>query len=177
MSDVLTLEQRRLNMSRIRAKDTKPEMILRRGLHARGLRYRLHQRNLPGRPDLVFSSQRAVVFVHGCFWHGHDCHLFVLPATRREFWEAKIGGNRKRDIRCLEMLRTKQWRVLTVWECALRGRDKHPLPSLLRRIEVFIKGHKPKLEVAGGVPKQAERELRPKSHSTAARVSGRQARP
>jgi DNA mismatch endonuclease (patch repair protein) len=80
-------------MSRIRAKDTKPEMMIRRGLHARGLRYRLHVRQLPGRPDLVFPSRRAVVFVHGCFWHGHDCPLFKRPASRQEFWDAKIARN------------------------------------------------------------------------------------
>src|SRR5688500_15794308 len=99
MTDVLTPEQRRLNMSRVRGKDTKPEMLLRRGLHACGLRYRLHPKDVPGRPDLVFPRHGAVILVHGCFWHGHDCPLFKWPATRAEFWRKKIEGNRARDAR------------------------------------------------------------------------------
>ncbi len=100
MVDVLTSEQRSFNMSRIRGRDTKPELTLRRGLHSLGLRFRLHRRDLPGRPDLVFASRRAVVFVHGCFWHGHDCPMCRLPATRPDFWATKIAGNRARDRRC-----------------------------------------------------------------------------
>src|ERR1700719_1649815 len=99
MGDVLTPEQRRLNMSRIRGRDTKPELLLRRGLHAAGLRFRLHTERLPGRPGLVFPRYRAAILVHGCFWHGHDCPLFKLPATRSEFWASKIAGNRTRDNR------------------------------------------------------------------------------
>ena len=118
MVDVLTPEQRRLNMSRIRGKDTKPELMLRHGLHARGLRYRLHRKDLPGRPDMVFPRYRAAILVHGCFWHGHDCPLFKLPATRREFWAAKIEGNQARDARDIAGLAAAGWRVLVVWECA-----------------------------------------------------------
>ncbi len=111
MVDVLTPEQRRLNMSRIRGKDTKPELMLRRGLHALGLRFRLHRKDLPGRPDMVFPRYRAAVLVHGCFWHAHDCPLFKWPATRREFWAAKIEGNRARDLRDLAGLAAVGWRV------------------------------------------------------------------
>src|SRR5262245_20506194 len=93
MADVLTPEQRRLNMSRIRGADTKPERLVRSALHARGFRFRLHRRDLPGKPDLALPRYRAVILVHGCFWHGHKCSLFQLPETRREFWEAKIRGN------------------------------------------------------------------------------------
>jgi len=89
MVDVLSPEQRRLNMSRIRGRDTKPEMLIRRGLHAQGFRYRLQNRKLPGRPDLVFPRYHAVIFVHGCFWHGHNCPMFKLPGTRQEFWSKK----------------------------------------------------------------------------------------
>lgn len=124
MADVLTTEQRRLNMSRIRGKDTKPEMILRRGLHAMGFRYRLHRKGLPGKPDLVFPRYRAVIFVHGCFWHGHDCPMFKLPATRTEFWREKIVANQERDRAAIEALQAAGWRVLIVWECALRGSQK-----------------------------------------------------
>jgi DNA mismatch endonuclease (patch repair protein) len=98
-----------------------PGGALRHGLHARGLRYRLHRKDLPGRPDLVFPRYRAAILVHGCLWHGHDCPLFKWPATRREFWQAKIEGNRARDARDLAGLAAAGWRVLVVWECALKG--------------------------------------------------------
>jgi DNA mismatch endonuclease (patch repair protein) len=119
--DVLSPAQRRLNMSRIRGRDTKPEMIVRRGLHARGLRYLLHDRRLPGRPDLVFPKHRVVLFVHGCFWHAHGCALCKLPVTRRDFWKAKLESNVERDHQAIKALRASGWRVLLVWECALRG--------------------------------------------------------
>jgi DNA mismatch endonuclease, patch repair protein len=121
MVDVLTREQRSFNMSRIRGRDTKPELALRRGLHALGFRFRLHRRDLPGRPDLIFPSRHAAIFVHGCFWHGHNCPMCQLPATRTEFWKAKIDGNRRRDRQALPLLVAAGWRVLVVWECALRG--------------------------------------------------------
>lgn len=150
MPDVLTREQRHLNMSRIRAKDTKPEMLLRRGLHGLGLRYRLHQRTLPGCPDLVFARFRTAVFVHGCFWHGHNCQLFKLPETRTAFWLKKISDNRKRDVRTVKLLREQEWRVLTVWECALRGSRRPDLREVLRQIESFLNGNRKMLDLAGG---------------------------
>ena len=121
MTDVLTPEQRRFNMSRIRGKDTKPEMIIRKGLHAAGLRFRLHVKDLPGRPDLVFPRYRADIQVHGCFWHGHHCPMCRLPATRQDFWASKISGNRERDHRTSAALLQSGWRLLTIWECSLRG--------------------------------------------------------
>jgi DNA mismatch endonuclease (patch repair protein) len=121
MTDVLTTAQRRLNMSRIRGKDTKPEMLVRRGLHARGLRYRLHDRKLPGRPDLVLAKYHTAVFIHGCFWHAHGCALSKLPATRQDFWQQKLDGNVAHDQKSIAALQADGWRVLVVWECALRG--------------------------------------------------------
>ena len=118
-------------MSSIRAKDTRPEMIVRRGLHARGFRYRLHDRRFPGRPDLVFPQRRAVILVHGCFWHGHNCHLFKWPKSRAEFWRRKINGNRERDSSNMTRLRAAGWRVLVIWECALRGRLRRPVDAVL----------------------------------------------
>ena len=109
-------------MSGIRSKNTRPEMEVRKALFARGFRYRLHSRRLPGTPDLVLPRYRAVVFVHGCFWHGHDCSFFRWPSSRPEFWRAKITRNQAVDLESNERLRTAGWRVLTVWECALRGR-------------------------------------------------------
>jgi len=138
MADVLNPAQRRLNMSRIRGRDTKPEMIVRRGLHALGLRYRLHDKNLPGKPDLVFPAHRTVIFVHGCFWHGHTCPMFKWPATRHEFWRTKIMTNRERDRISIERLRTAKWRVLVVWECSLRGPCRRPVEAVLARCSAFI---------------------------------------
>lgn len=111
-------------MSRIRGKDTRPELVMRRGLHALGYRFRLHEKTLPGRPDLVFRKYSAAVFVNGCFWHGHDCHLFRMPSTRVEFWEEKIGRNRERDVKARLALLEGGWRVLDVWECALKGKTR-----------------------------------------------------
>lgn len=138
MADVLTPEQRRLNMSRVRGKDTKPEMLLRQGLHARGLRFRLHRKDLPGTPDMVFPRYRAVVLVHGCFWHDHDCPLFKLPVTRREFWVAKIEGNKARDARDIAGLTAAGWRVLVVWECALKGPARQPVDAVFTAIVSWL---------------------------------------
>lgn len=147
--DPHTPEQRRLNMSRIRGKDTKPELLVRRTLHAAGLRYRLHVRDLPGRPDLVFPGPRGVIFVHGCFWHGHDCPLFRLPATRPEFWAAKVAVNTARDIATVVRLVEADWRVMTVWECALRGRARWPLEMLTPQITSWLNGTEPTAEISG----------------------------
>lgn len=138
MVDVLTPAQRQLNMSRIRGKDTKPDLAVRRGLHALGFRFRLHCKDLPGRPDLVFPSRRVVIFVHGCFWHGHNCPMCKMPATRREFWQAKIRGNRERDQCAISALAWAGWRVLVVWECALRGPMRLPEGETLTRCASFL---------------------------------------
>lgn len=136
MPDTLTPEQRSERMSRVRGKDTGPELTVRRIVHALGYRYRLHGSKLPGRPDLVFASRKAVIFVHGCFFHRHPdptCKLARLPKSRLEFWRPKLEGNRARDERNVRELVGTGWRVLTVWECELR--DKMPL---IRRITDFL---------------------------------------
>lgn len=138
MTDVLTPAQRSFNMSRIKGKDTKPEMLIRRGLHAKGLRYRLHDRKLPGRPDLVFPKYKTVVFIHGCFWHSHGCSLSKLPATRQEFWQEKLEGNKSRDQRVLNQLQAEGWRVLVIWECTLRGKQRRKETEILEFTERFI---------------------------------------
>lgn len=116
--DPLTPEHRRRNMSRIRGRDTKPELLLRRALHAAGVRYRLHDRSLPGTPDLVMAGRRAVLFVHGCFWHAHDCPYGVTPASNRAFWEEKLARNVARDREQLDSLRNVGWRTGVVWGSA-----------------------------------------------------------
>jgi DNA mismatch endonuclease (patch repair protein) len=108
-------------MSRVRQKDTGPELVVRKILYSRGWRYRLHARDLPGRPDIVFRGRKAAIFVHGCFWHGHKgCKLATVPKTRTEFWCNKIEANRTRDIAAVEQLEGLGWKVLTVWQCELR---------------------------------------------------------
>jgi DNA mismatch endonuclease, patch repair protein len=120
--DRLTPLQRSGHMSRIRRADTRPEVQVRTGLHAAGLRFRLHRRDLPGRPDIVLSRHSAVIFVHGCFWHGHEgCRLAVMPKTRRPFWKEKFRANRERDLRQKAELLQLGWRVLVVWECSVRS--------------------------------------------------------
>ena len=121
MADSLTPEQRSAQMSRIRGTNTKLEVLVRSALHARGFRFRLGGSGLPGKPDLVLPKYKAVVFVHGCFWHGHSCPLYRLPKTRPEFWSDKIDSNRQRDARVELQLQDSGWRVEVVWECSLRG--------------------------------------------------------
>ena len=120
MVDVVDAKTRSRMMSNIRGKDTKPELALRLALHARGFRYRLHQKGLPGRPDLVFPKFRAAVFVHGCFWHRHPgCSKATTPATREDFWQNKFAANTNRDCRNIDHLQEAGWRVMVVWECEL----------------------------------------------------------
>jgi DNA mismatch endonuclease (patch repair protein) len=147
-ADVLTPQQRQLNMSRIRARDTRPEMAVRRGLHALGLRYRLHDRTLPGSPDLVFPRYRTAVFVHGCFWHVHGCAMSKWPATRPEFWQKKLGANAARDRRVLASLQTAGWRVLVIWECSLRGTGRRASGEVIAMADRFIRdSDEPLLEI------------------------------
>ena len=128
-------------MAGIRGTNTRPEMLLRKGLHALGWRYRLHGRGIPGKPDLVFSGRRALIFVNGCFWHGHDCHLFKWPKSRAEFWREKIAGNVGRDQRVREELLADGWRIAEVWECTLKGRERRPLNEVLAACDAFLRGN------------------------------------
>lgn len=125
MVDIVDSATRSRMMSGIRGRDTRPEKLIRSLLHRRGFRFRVHRRDLPGKPDIVFPGRHAVILVHGCFWHGHDCVLFRLPGTRTEFWADKITGNRNNDARVKQALLDAGWRVATVWECALRGRNRN----------------------------------------------------
>jgi DNA mismatch endonuclease (patch repair protein) len=117
-------------MAGIRGKNTKPELAVRRELHRRGFRYRLHLSSLPGKPDLVFPAKRAVILIHGCFWHGHHCHLFRWPSSREEFWRVKIARNQQKDAETIAALAKEGLRCLTIWECALRGRTKWSFEKL-----------------------------------------------
>lgn len=138
MVDVVDKATRSRMMSGIRGKNTKPELLIRSGLHKRGFRFRLHVRSLPGTPDLVLRKHGAVIFVHGCFWHGHDCHLYRSPSSNARFWKQKIGRNRVNDTAQLESLRAMNWRVLNVWECAIKGRTRRDPETLLKAIERWL---------------------------------------
>jgi len=111
-------------MAGIKGKNTRPEILVRKLLHSRGFRFRLHGRSLPGKPDLVFRKYKAVIFVNGCFWHRHNCHLFKWPLTRKEFWKIKIRSNKRNDIVNIVRLKKNGWRALNVWECALKGKTR-----------------------------------------------------
>ena len=143
MADVFTPEKRSQVMSLIRGRDTKPELALRSMLHRLGYRFTVRgpkNRKLPGKPDIVLPKRRTVIFVHGCFWHGHEhCPAFRLPKSRRAFWKAKIDANKARDLRNENQLRALGWHVVTIWECALRKKSDHPwlikrLPKLIGKV-------------------------------------------
>jgi DNA mismatch endonuclease (patch repair protein) len=122
MADVHDKKTRSYNMSHIKGKDTKPEMLVRKFLHAQGFRYRLHVKNLPGKPDIVLPKYKIVIFVHGCFWHGHEnCKYFVVPKTRSEWWLNKINGNIANDKKTLTSLQDLGWKVIEIWECQLKS--------------------------------------------------------
>jgi len=148
MADIVDAATRSRMMSGIRGKNTRPERHIRSLLHRQGFRFRLHVRDLPGRPDIVLPRYRAVLFVHGCFWHGHHCPFFRLPATRPEFWEAKIARNRENDRCAQDALAAAGWRVGTVWECALRGRNAIDDEDLTRCIITWLRSDSPVLEIA-----------------------------
>src|ERR1700687_17742 len=136
-------------MAGIRSKNTRPELLIRRELFARGYRYRLHVASLPGKPDLVFPKFRAVVFVHGCFWHRHGCALFKWPSTNVAFWRAKILRNRFVDRRVFAQLRSAEWRILTIWECALKGASRKDIDRVVKAAARWFDSHSRVLEIRG----------------------------
>lgn len=150
MTDVVDTATRSRMMSGIRGKNTKPEIIIRKALFAAGFRFRLHRRDLPGAPDIVLPGRRVVVFVHGCFWHRHNgCRYARLPATRPEFWREKLDGNVQRDGRAVKMLLESGWRVLVVWECAVR--DERTTGNLRDALNRWIGGKAVKGEICGAL--------------------------
>lgn len=149
MPDIFNQQTRSRMMSGIRGKDTQPELAIRRGLHARGFRFRLHAKDVPGKPDLVLPRFHAAIFVNGCFWHRHDCHLFKMPATRPEFWSQKLERNVLRDQIVHAQLVKKGWRILVVWECSLKGRTCIGIDEVIARITKWLAGDEPYLEIGG----------------------------
>lgn len=135
--DTVTREQRSIIMSKIHGRNTAPEIVVSSTLHKLGYRFRRHREDLPGKPDFVFPGRQCVIFVHGCFWHGHDCKRGRLPTSNVVFWERKIGGNKERDRRVHQQLETKGWKVLTVWQCEIAD-----AASLKRKLVSFLTKNK-----------------------------------
>ena len=135
MADIVDSKTRSRMMSGIRGKNTKAEIEIRKKLFAAGFRYRLHDTKLPGKPDIILPRYKAVIFIHGCFWHAHDCELFKIPSTRPAFWRKKLKGNRKKDEENDKNLKKEGWRILTIWECAFRGAGK----NREKQIDVIVK--------------------------------------
>ena len=139
MVDIVDQATRSKMMAGIKSKNTKLELVIRKGLFARGLRFRLHSKELPGKPDFVFPKYKTVLFVHGCFWHAHDCHLFRIPSSNQEYWQKKLIGNRERDQIQQEQLKQAGWRVLIVFECEMRGQSALAVENLLNNLAVQIR--------------------------------------
>lgn len=152
-ADSVTPETRSRMMSGIRGTNTKPELAIRSVLHSRGFRFRLHCRNLPGKPDLVLPKYHAVIFVHGCFWHGHDCHLFQWPKTRVEFWHKKITSNIERDRIQIHSLLESGWRVAVLWECAFKGRTKLTVEKIADCCTKWLYSDVKRMGIRGNVTK------------------------
>jgi len=136
MTDVHSKEVRSYNMSQIKGKNTKPELIVRSFLHQNGFRYRLHSKDLPGKPDIVLKKYKTVVFIHGCFWHGHKgCKYFVVPKTRTQWWLDKINRNKAKDTESNNVLIDQNWKIITIWECELKkGKIETTLNNLLNEL-------------------------------------------
>ncbi len=140
MTDIVDSKTRSRMMSGIRGKNTKPEIVIRKRLHARGYRFRLHRKDLPGSPDMVLRKHQAVILINGCFWHGHQCRLFKWPKTRPEFWRNKIEGNIRRDQQKLFELKRLGWRVCLLWECEIKGANEEHLNRVMESISKWLNG-------------------------------------
>lgn len=138
MTDVHSPAVRSKNMRAIRSTNTKPELKIRSALHKRGFRYRLNYSGLPGKPDLILKKYGAAIFVHGCFWHQHNCELFKWPVSNREFWKSKLTQNRIRDLSNEAKLAELGWRTATVWECSLKGRNRKSLDVIVEMIANWL---------------------------------------
>lgn len=151
MVDVVDSATRSRMMSGIRSKNTKPEKQIRSALHRRGFRFRLNQASLPGKPDLVLKKYNAVIFVHGCFWHGHECRLFKWPSSNTVFWHNKIVRNRTKDADALKALKKAGWRVMVIWECALKGKTQlAQFPKIVDNVSCWLLGSGPSFKQISG---------------------------
>lgn len=149
MADIVDAITRSRIMSRVRSKDTKPEITIRKAIFSLGFRYRIHSTKLPGRPDIVLPKYKAVIFVHGCFWHKHECPMFKWPSSHRRFWRTKLKSNFTRDAVHLQSLHEQGWRVLIIWECALKGKLRRDREKLVTDISRWITGRIKRKELRG----------------------------
>ena len=149
MTDVVSKSTRSRMMAGIRGEDTLPELRIRKSLHGQGFRYRLHYKALPGKPDLAFPSRKALILINGCFWHGHRCHLFKWPSTRKEFWRDKITANRIRDSKNVAKYRELGWRTLVIWECALKGKNAWPFDQVADWVAYWLLHQTEDIEISG----------------------------
>jgi DNA mismatch endonuclease, patch repair protein len=149
MTDIVDSKTRSRMMSGIAGKNTKPELIIRKLLFSSGFRYRLHDRSVIGTPDIILKKYRATIFINGCFWHGHDCHLFRLPKSRTAFWKKKIESNSKRDFRNRKLLLEDGWRIGVIWECALKGKSAIGPDLLINEIKNWLYCDKQVFEISG----------------------------
>jgi len=149
MADVVDKQTRSRMMSGIKSKNTKPEIRIRSLLHRQGFRFRIHDKSLPGKPDIVLKRFHAVIFVHGCFWHAHDCHLFKWPSTKKEFWHSKIEGNKSRDLENITTLKNSGWRILSIWECSMKGKTRLNEHELIKIISDWLKSDNVDYEITG----------------------------
>ena len=149
MPDTVSPEIRSRMMAGIKGKDTKQEVLIRQELFKLGYRYRLHAKHIPGKPDLFLKKYRTAIFLNGCFWHGHDCHLYKVPSSRTGFWLNKISGNKLRDTRQRDVLLSEGWRYIDIWECALKGKERLPLNDVLKMIIKHLKSNNSSLTIRG----------------------------
>ena len=141
MIDIVDKQTRSRMMSGIRAKNTKPELLMRKMLHRRGFRFRLNVKTLPGKPDIVLPKHNAIIFVHGCFWHGHGCRLFKWPSTRREFWQEKIRKNIRNDQKSNSSLLAMGWRIAVIWECSIKSKSNDSNQLLFAKIVEWLESN------------------------------------
>ncbi len=149
MADVVSKEKRSQMMANIKGKNTKPELLVRSGLHRLGYRFKIHDNSLPGKPDIKLTKYRSVIFIHGCFWHKHNCHLFKMPSTRQDFWRSKFETNQINDKENLKKLYDFGWRICVIWECSLKGKTKLPLSKILNFCDEWLKSSDRFLEIKG----------------------------
>lgn len=148
MVDIVDVSTRSRMMAGIKGRNTKPEILIRKLLHKKGFRFRLHVKDLPGKPDIVLPKYKAVIFVNGCFWHGHkDCRFFKLPATRTEFWQEKIMRNQANDSKSINLLLENNWKVAVIWECRIRGATKDP-DTVIDLISEWLPSERSFIEIA-----------------------------
>ena len=141
MTDVHSKDIRSKNMSAIKSKNTKPEITIRNQLFAKGYRYKIHDNFLPGKPDIILPKYKTVIFINGCFWHMHNCEMFVFPKSRIAFWKEKLSNNKARDDKNIENLLELGWKVIVVWECCIKGKYKLPPEEIINRIDILIRHH------------------------------------